>query len=64
MLNEMLYILDKCPVCGRYHRGPLPGWWCPYCGPSLDSIKLKELTNRVDIIEAFVKWYDMKEMEG
>lgn len=63
MLNEMINFCGKCPVCGRYHHGPLEYWWCPYCGTSADSIKLQKLTKRVDIIEAFIKWYEINDME-
>ncbi len=35
MLNDMIGIHGigfECPVCGRFHAGPLELWWCPYCG--------------------------------
>ncbi len=47
MLNEMLGAACccgmECPVCGRYYHGPMNGWWCPYCGPSLSTITLKKI---------------------
>ena len=54
MLNEMLSYMWKCPVCGRYHNGPLERWWCPYCGPTLNTVsieKIKDIINRLDIVE-------------
>ena len=37
MLNEIIAIIGRCPVCGRYFHGPMDYWWCPYCGPSISS---------------------------
>lgn len=63
MLNEMIGdYCGQCPVCGRYHHGPLNYWWCPYCGPSLSTTTLKKieiLSNKVDLIEAFIKWHEI-----
>lgn len=55
MLNEMISGRYECPVCGRYHHYiPLNSWWCPYCGPSLNTITLKKVDNileRLAVIE-------------
>ena len=66
MLNEMISYMYRCPVCGRYHDGPLDKWWCPYCGPTLDTLtiqKLEKLTNRVDIIEALIRWSEITSLD-
>ena len=54
MLNEMIGNRYECPVCGRYHNGPMDQWWCDYCGPSLTTLALTQLDNlaqRMTIIE-------------
>ncbi len=67
MLNEMLGGCGPCPVCGRYyHCGGDPWWWCPYCGPNLSQTvykKVEKLSTRIDIIEAFIKWNEIKDLE-
>ena len=45
-----------CPVCGRYHPAPLNGWWCPFCGESENSKLIRDLNNRLTIIEKSVEW--------
>lgn len=65
MLDEMIRIAGKCPVCGRYYHGPMEYWWCPYCGDNTGHKTMRELKalgNRVEIIEAFIKWYEMQDM--
>lgn len=57
MLNEMIGDFGPCPICGRYYHGPMNGWWCPLCGPTVNMKLVKQiekLTNRVDLIEAFI----------
>lgn len=65
MLNDMIGIHGigfECPVCGRFHSGPLELWWCPYCGQTFSQKAvqdLNKLTNRVDIIEQILQQYEM-----
>ena len=67
MLNEMIgAYCGECPVCGRYYHGPRNGWWCPLCGPSIDLQTLKKIeniSNRVEIIEAFIKQIELEDLD-
>ena len=42
MLNEMLIGRFLCPVCERIIYFPIRGYWCPYCGASLNQDELVE----------------------
>lgn len=57
MLNELIYRDSKCPVCGRYHAYPLEGWWCEYCGPTLDSIALKKISSFEEKIKLLEQYF-------
>ena len=66
MLNEIIAIIGRCPVCGRYFHGPMDYWWCPYCGPSISSKameQIEQLNNRVEILERTVEEYKNQENE-
>lgn len=58
MLNELINVYNNCcPVCGRYHNGPMDYWWCDYCGPTLDTItinKVNDILARLIAIETKV----------
>lgn len=65
MLNEMMECFGECPICGRIYYGPKNGWWCPLCGPAIDLQtlrKIENISNRVELIEAFIKWAEIKEI--
>ena len=62
----MIGYFGECPICGRIYHGPKAGWWCPLCGPTIDLQTLKKIeriSNKVDLIEAFIKWQKINELE-
>ena len=58
----MMECFGECPICGRIYHGPKNGWWCPLCGPTIDLQTFENISNRVELIEAFIKWAEIKEI--
>ena len=54
MLNDLIGVYLQCPICGRYHRGPLEYWWCPYCGSNLQQ-QINNLEKRIENLEEYLQ---------